>query len=92
MAIQTRSYLVSENDAIISEARKSCGARLEIDRRWKVLFLTPNKKQYYGLTSEDDLVQTTLTGMKSNQPTYFGKVVRKLISKEFLESFISGSR
>jgi len=50
------------------------------------LFLTPTKKQYFGITPEGKLVHTTLTGMKSNQPTYFGKVTRKLIDREFQES------
>jgi DNA polymerase elongation subunit (family B) len=84
-------YLKSENDAIISEAYQSCGAKLEVDKRCKILFLTPNKKQYFGITEDGELIHTRLTGMKSNQPSYFDKVARRLISKEFIESFIPGN-
>ena len=70
-------YLASENDNLIPETRRSCGARLEVDRTWKILFLTTNKKQYFGITREGELVHTTLTGMKSDRPAYFDKVVRK---------------
>jgi len=81
-------YLVGANDNIVKVAKSEFGARLEIDNNWKVLFLTSNKKQYVGLTQEGELVHTTLTGMKSNQPSYYNEVAQKLISKEFLESFL----
>jgi DNA polymerase elongation subunit (family B) len=82
-------YFVSENNDIIVEAQRACGAKLEIDKRWKVLFLTTNKKQYFGITENGEIVHTTLPGMKNDQPAYFDKVMNKLISREFLESFIS---
>lgn len=81
-------YLPSKKDAIIEKASK-LGVRLEVDRRWKILFLTSNKKQYFGLTEEGDLIHKTLTGMKNNQPSFFDKVTRRLICKEFIESFVT---
>jgi hypothetical protein len=33
-------------------------------------------------------VYKKLTGMKSNQPAYFDKLTRKMIEREFLESFV----
>ena len=44
-----------------------------------------------GLTEAGELVHTTMTGMKSNQPLYYNEVAQKLISKEFLEAFIDKS-
>jgi DNA polymerase elongation subunit (family B) len=80
----------AENDAIISEASKF-GVRLEIDKRWRVLCLNTNKKQYFGITESGKLEHTTLPGMKNNQPAYFSRVTQKLISKEFQELFIPSS-
>jgi DNA polymerase elongation subunit (family B) len=84
-------YLINANENIIAEAKDKFNVRLEIDKVWKILFLTSNKKQYVGLTEKDDLVHTTMTGMKSNQPLYYNEVAQKLISKEFLEAFIDTS-
>jgi DNA polymerase elongation subunit (family B) len=84
-------YLVGANDSIIEEAKSRFKVRLEVDKVWKILFLTSNKKQYLGLTEQGELVHTTLTGMKSNQPSYYNEVAQKLISKEFLESFVDKS-
>jgi DNA polymerase elongation subunit (family B) len=84
-------YLVGANDSIIEEAKSRFKIRLEVDKVWKILFLTSNKKQYLGLTEQGELVHTTLTGMKSNQPSYYNEVVQKLINKEFLETFIDRS-
>ena len=81
-------YLVGANDDIITVAKSKFEVKLEVDNMWKILFLTSNKKQYVGLTQEGELVHTTLTGMKSNQPSYYNEVAQKLISKEFLESFL----
>jgi DNA polymerase elongation subunit (family B) len=80
-------YVASENKDIITEASR-LGARLEVDKRWQVLCLNPNKKQYFGLMENGELVHTTLPGLKSNQPAYFRKVTNKMISREFQESFI----
>jgi DNA polymerase elongation subunit (family B) len=80
-------YLPFENGAIVSKANR-LDVRLEVDRRWKILFLTPNKKAYFGLTEKGKLVYKTLTGMKSNQPAYFDKITRRIIKKEVLESFV----
>ena len=81
-------YLTSKNDALIAKAEK-INVDLEVDKEWKILFLTPNKKQYFGITQQGALVHKTLTGMKSDHPVYFKEVTEKLISKEFQESFIS---
>ena len=70
-------YIREENDAIVAEAT-SLGVKLEVDKRWQKLFLTPNKKQYFGLVN-GELVYTTLTGLKNNQPAYFNRVTRSLI-------------
>ena len=83
-------YLTSKNEALVTEAAK-INVDLEIDKEWKILCLCSNKKQYFGITKQGVLVHKTLTGMKSNQPTYFDKIVRKLMSKEFIESFIPDS-
>jgi DNA polymerase elongation subunit (family B) len=84
-------YLVGANDKIVAAARDNFNVRLEVDKVWKILLLTSNKKQYVGLTEEGDLEHTTMTGMKSNQPSYFNEVARKLISKEFLKLFVNTS-
>jgi len=84
-------YLVGANNKIVAEARDKFNVRLEVDKVWKILFLTSNKKQYVGLTEAGELVHTTMTGMKSNQPLYYNEVAQKLISKEFLEAFIDKS-
>jgi DNA polymerase elongation subunit (family B) len=84
-------YLAGANDDIIPEAKSKFKVKLEVDNVWKILLLTNNKKQYLGLTQNGELVHTTLTGMKSNQPSYYNEVAKKLISKEFLESFIDTS-
>jgi DNA polymerase elongation subunit (family B) len=84
-------YLVGANNKIVAEARDKFNVRLEVDKVWKILFLTSNKKQYVGLTAEGELEYTTMTGMKSNQPLYYNEVAQKLISKEFLEAFIDTS-
>jgi DNA polymerase elongation subunit (family B) len=84
-------YLVGANNKIVAEARDKFNVRLEVDKVWKILFLTSDKKQYVGLTEAGELVHTTMTGMKSNQPLYYNEVAQKLISKEFLEAFIDKS-
>jgi DNA polymerase elongation subunit (family B) len=84
-------YLVGANNNIVVEARDKFNVRLEVDKVWKILFLTSNKKQYVGLTAEGELEYTTMTGMKSNQPLYYNEVAQKLISEEFLEAFIDTS-
>jgi DNA polymerase elongation subunit (family B) len=83
--------LVGANDKIIAEAKDKFNVRLEVDKVWKILFLTSNKKQYVGLTEKGELVHKSMTGMKSNQPLYYNEVAQKLISKEFLEAFIDMS-
>jgi len=85
-------YLASKNKndfSLIIEAK--INVDLEVDKEWKILFLTPNKKQYFGITQQGALIHKTLTGMKSDHPAYFNKVTKKLISKEFQESFITSS-
>lgn len=81
-------YLAAANDDIIEVAKSKFGVKLEVDNKWTILFLTSNKKQYVGLTQDGERVHTTLTGMKSNQPSYYNEVAQKLIGKEFLQSFI----
>jgi DNA polymerase elongation subunit (family B) len=81
-------YLTSRNDRLVAEAAK-INVDLEVDKEWKILFLSSNKKQYFGITQQGVLVYKTLTDMKSDHPVYFNEVVKKLISKEFQESFIS---
>ena len=49
-------YLVGANDSIIEEAKSRFNVRLEVDKAWKILFLTSNKKQYLGLTEQGQLV------------------------------------
>ena len=88
---QIRCLFVGANNKIIAEARDKFNVRLEVDKVWKILFLTSNKKQYVGLTAEGELEYTTMTGMKSNQPLYYNEVAQKLISEEFLEAFIDTS-
>jgi DNA polymerase elongation subunit (family B) len=81
-------YLTNESDTIVEEATK-INVDLEVDKKWKILFLTSNKKQYYGITQQGKLEHKTLTGMKSNHPAYFNEVTTRLISQEFQESFIT---
>jgi DNA polymerase elongation subunit (family B) len=81
-------YLTSKNDTLVAEAAK-INVDLEVDKEWKILCLSSNKKQYFGITQQGALLHKTLTGMKSDHPVYFKEVARKLISKEFQESFIT---
>jgi hypothetical protein len=78
-------YLASDCDELILEANR-LGVQLKLERRWKILFLLPNKKQYFGITQEGKHIQKTLTGLKSSHPKYFNKVITKLIA--FQESFL----
>jgi DNA polymerase elongation subunit (family B) len=41
-------YLALECDELIPEANR--GVQLKLERRWKILFLLPNKKRYFGNT------------------------------------------
>ena len=81
-------YLASESygEKLIPEADR-LGVQLKLERRWKILFLTSNKKQYFGITQEGRPIQKTLTGLKSDQPKYFQNVTQKLID-EFQGSFL----
>jgi DNA polymerase elongation subunit (family B) len=49
-------YLVSKDDTIIAKAAE-LDVTLEYERWWECLFLTPNKKQYFGITQEGKEVQ-----------------------------------
>jgi DNA polymerase elongation subunit (family B) len=52
-------YLLSRDDDIIEEA-SNLNVTLEFERWWKGLFLTPNKKQYFGITQEGKELRKTL--------------------------------
>jgi DNA polymerase family B len=81
-------YLSKENEKIIEYAKNKLGVKLE-EKRWKLLFLTNNAKTHIGIDEEGKVVYVGITGMKSNYPVYFKEVSKKLISKEFLEPFVS---
>jgi DNA polymerase family B len=81
-------YLASKSDTLVKEAAK-INVDLELDKEYKILFLSSNKKQYFGLTQEGKLVKKQLTGMKSDHPKYFREISEKLISKEIQELFIT---
>jgi DNA polymerase elongation subunit (family B) len=81
-------YLASKNDALVTKAAE-INVDLEVDKEWKILFLTSKKKQYFGILASGKLEHKTLTGMKSDHPPYFKEVAKKLVSKEFQESFIT---
>ena len=83
-------YLASKDDTIIAKGTE-LGVTLEFERLWKGLFLTSNKKQYFGLTQEGKVIHKILKGMKSDQPAYFNEVTKKLVSKEFMELFINAN-
>ena len=83
-------YLESKDDTIITKAAE-LGVTLEFETLWKGLFLTSNKKQYFGLTQEGKAIHKILKGMKSDQPAYFNEVTKKLVSKEFMELFINAN-
>jgi DNA polymerase elongation subunit (family B) len=74
---------------IISEAKKGFNVKLALDRVWKVLFLTSNKKQYVGLTDQGKVVDKGLVGKKNNQPAYFNEVISYLIDQKVLELFLT---
>lgn len=74
---------------IVSEANGRLHIKLVQDRLWKVLFLTSNKKQYVGLTEQGKVVDKGLVGKKNNQPPYFNEIISYLISKEYLEQFVT---
>jgi len=83
-------YLASKNDTLVAEAAKS-NIDLEVDKEWKILFLTSNKKQYFGIKSDGKPEHKTLTAMKSDHPAYFNHVAKKLISEEFQKLFITSN-
>jgi DNA polymerase elongation subunit (family B) len=82
-------YLRSENKDIIKFAKDELGVKLEVDKRWKIIFLTNNSKNYMGVTEEGTLEHTTLTGMKSNYPSIINEIAENVICKELLELFIT---
>jgi hypothetical protein len=83
-------YFTAKNDALVAKAAE-INVDLEVDKEWKILCLSSNKKQYFGITQQGVPDNKTLTGMKSDHPAYFKQVTEKLISKEFQESFITSA-
>jgi DNA polymerase elongation subunit (family B) len=81
-------YLACKNDALVAEAAKN-DIDLDVDKQWKILCLSSNKKQYFGITCDGELEHKTMTGMKSDHPAYFHNVASTLISKEFQELFVT---
>jgi DNA polymerase elongation subunit (family B) len=81
-------YLSNREDTIIAKAAE-LDVTLEFERVWKGLFLSSNKKQYFGITQEGKVIHKILKGMKSDQPKYFNEVTKKLVSAEFMELFIN---
>jgi DNA polymerase elongation subunit (family B) len=81
-------YLTSQDNEIIAKAA-DLDVILEFERSWKGLFVTPNKKQYFGITADGREVRKTLKGIKNDQPAYFNDVTTKLISKGFMELVIN---
>lgn len=75
-------YLTSQDENIIAKANE-LSVILEFERSWKGLFLTPNKKQYFGITADDKEVRKTLKGIKGDQPLYFNGVTARLISRVY---------
>jgi hypothetical protein len=55
------------------------------DRVWKILALMKNKKQYFGILANGNVMHKTLVGLKNNYPSYFNEVVEQLISKETIQ-------
>ena len=60
-------YLKSKDDTIIAKAAE-LDVTLEFERVWKGLFLSHNKKQYFGLTEDGKVIWKGFKGMKSDQP------------------------
>jgi len=81
-------YLRGENKDIIRYAKEELGVKLEEKKR-ELLFLTNNAKQIMSLTEDGTVENTTVTGMKSNYPKVINEIASNLISKEFLQPFIT---
>jgi DNA polymerase elongation subunit (family B) len=83
-------YLESKDDTIITKAAE-LGVILEFERVWPCLFLSSDKKAYFGLTEDGKVIAKGLRGMKSDQPEFFNQITERLVSKEFMEMFIINS-
>ena len=58
------------------------------DKVWKILVLMKNKKQYFGILENGNVMHKTLVGLKNNYPSYFNEVVGQLMSKETIQLFL----
>jgi DNA polymerase elongation subunit (family B) len=75
----------------LSEAQETFKIKLSKEKALKILVLTRNKKQYFGINSEGELISKTMIGMKSDKTLYCQQITSRLISPEFLEPFIDKS-
>ena len=73
---------------IVSKAKEIFQVDFTQDKRWKILVLMKNKKQYFGVLENGKLMYKTLVGLKNNYPSYFNEVVEQLISKETIQPFL----
>ncbi len=86
----TDSLFLTGNPGEISKlALEKFNVRFELDREWKILFFTSREKQYIGLLQSGERDNTTLHGLKDDQPTYFNEVTKNIVDKKYLESFIT---
>jgi DNA polymerase elongation subunit (family B) len=82
-------YFRKETPSVIEYAKNELQVTLEVAERWKILFLTNVAKNYFGMTEDGEVENTTLTGMKSNYPLIIREIAKKVVSKELLEQFIT---
>jgi DNA polymerase, archaea type len=61
------------------------------DKKWKVLFLLKEKKQYFGVLKNGKLLYKMLLGLKNSYPSFFNEIITSLISKEIITSQDSSS-
>ena len=77
------------NDFILSMVKEKFQVDFTQDRVWKILVLMKNKKQYFGILENGNVMHKTLIGLKNNYPSYFNEVVEQLISKETIQQFLN---
>jgi hypothetical protein len=76
-------------DTLTSYAKDIYGVTFTLDKFWSILFVTPLKKQYFGILKDGTIHTKTLTGMKDDKPAFFKDVLNNLVSMEYLEPFIT---
>jgi DNA polymerase I len=75
----------------LSEAQETFKIKVSKEKALKILVLTRNKKQYFGINFDGEPISKTMVGMKSDKTLYCQQITSRLISPEFIEPFMDES-